>query len=118
RREVVEPRVFLLEEQLHGAGGPIALLPDDQLGEPLETLAGLGVGGAVVELLAVDEAHDVGVLLDGARLPEVGELRPPVLTAALRRRALERIASGVSMAESSIQIGAVPSRPAARASLG
>src|SRR2546428_2231498 len=30
---------------------------------------------SVVELLAVDEADDVGVLLDRARLPQVGELR-------------------------------------------
>src|SRR2546430_4359121 len=87
RREVVEPRVFFLEEQLHGAGGPVALLPDDQLRDAFEAFAGLGVGGAVVELLAVDEADDVGVLLDGARLPEVGELGTPVLAAALLRGA-------------------------------
>src|SRR5256885_3279359 len=87
RREVVEPRVFLLEEQLHGAGGPVALLPDDELRQALEALVGLGVGGAVVELLTIDEADHVGVLLDGARLPQVGELRPAVLAAALLRRA-------------------------------
>src|SRR5437016_13854114 len=87
RREVVEPRVFLLEEQLHGARRPVALLPDDQLRDALEALVGLGVGGAVVELLAIDEADHVGVLLDGARLPQVGELRPPVLAAALLWRA-------------------------------
>src|SRR6266516_1309189 len=68
RREVVEPRVFLLEEQLHGAGGPVALLPDDELRQALEALVGLGVGWAVVELLTIDEADHVGVLLDGARL--------------------------------------------------
>src|SRR5437588_872980 len=54
RREVVEPRVFLLEEQLHGAGGPVALLPDDELGHALEALVGPGAGEAVEELLAVD----------------------------------------------------------------
>src|SRR5689334_13006793 len=64
RREVVEPRVFLFEKQLHGASRPVALLSDDQLRQTLEALVGLGVGGAVVELLTVDEADHIGVLLD------------------------------------------------------
>src|ERR1041384_5136409 len=87
RREVVEPRVFLLEEQPHRAGGPVALLADDQLRLTLDALVGLGVGGAVVELLAVNEAAHVGVLLDGPRPTQVGELRPPVLAAPLLRGA-------------------------------
>src|SRR3989441_4243837 len=36
RRVIVEPRVLLLEEQLHGARGAVALLADDQLGESLD----------------------------------------------------------------------------------
>src|SRR5437660_4518783 len=64
RREVVEPRVFLLDKQLHGASGPVARLSDDQLRQTLESLGRPGVGGAGVELLTVDEADHVGVLLD------------------------------------------------------
>src|SRR5437867_12480925 len=78
RRVVVEARVFLLEEELHGPRGAVALFSDDELCEAFDVVVRLRVGGAVVELLAIDEAHDVGVLLDRARLPQVGELRPAV----------------------------------------
>src|SRR5437773_1813913 len=83
RRVVVEARVFLLEEELHGPRGAVALFSDDELCEAFDVVVRLRVGGAVVELLAIDEAHDVGVLLDRARLPQVGELRPAVLAAPL-----------------------------------
>src|SRR5213592_3815746 len=83
RRVVVEARVFLLEEELHGPRGAVALFSDDELCEAFDVVVRLRVGGAVVELLAIDEAHDVGVLLDRARLPQVGELRPPVIAAPL-----------------------------------
>src|SRR6266568_4938422 len=89
RGVVVEARVFLLEVQLHGARRPVALLAHDHLGEAFDALVGFGIHRAVVELLTVDEAHHVGILLDRARFPEVGELRPPVLAAALLRRARE-----------------------------
>src|SRR6266571_2293109 len=85
-RVVVEAGVFLFEVQLDRPGGTVALLADDHLGLPLDAVAGLGVAGAVVELLPVDEAHDVRVLLDGARLAQVGELGAAVLAAALLRR--------------------------------
>src|SRR6266568_174834 len=84
---VVEPRVFLLEMQLDRAGRTVALLPDDDLGDPFDALVALRVHRAVVELLAVNETHHVGVLLDRARLPQVGELRPAVLAAPLLRGA-------------------------------
>src|SRR5437773_3815612 len=87
RGVVVEAGVFLLKEQLHGAGGPVALLADDQVGQSLEAVVGLGVDRPVVELLPIDEADDVGVLLDGAGFPQVRQLRPPMLAAALLRRA-------------------------------
>src|SRR2546422_1098458 len=45
---VVEPRVFLFEEQLDGPGGTVALLAHDQLRDPLDALVRLGVGRAVV----------------------------------------------------------------------
>ena len=44
------------------------------------------LGGEII-ILAVDEEHDVGVLLDRARFPEVRQLRPLVL--ALLDRAAE-----------------------------
>src|SRR5439155_957510 len=83
---VVEASEFLLEVELHGAGRPVALLPDDELRHTLDVVAVLVVG-PVVELLAVNEPHDVGVLLDGTRFAQIGELRPAVLAAALLRRA-------------------------------
>ena len=55
------------------------MLREDHLGEPLR----LGLL-AVVVLVAVDEGDEVGVLLDRARLAQVGEDR------ALVRAALDR----------------------------
>src|SRR6266446_688906 len=89
RRVVVEASVFLLEEQLHGACGTVALLAHGQLRKSFDALVRLRVYRTVVELLPVDEADDVGVLLDRARLAQVGELRAPVLAAALLRGARE-----------------------------
>src|SRR6266566_9069974 len=63
RGVIVEPRVLLLEMQLHRPRRAIALLPDDHFGEALDALVGLGVDRPVVELLPVDEADHVGVLL-------------------------------------------------------
>src|SRR6266576_5577289 len=85
RRVVVEAGEFLLEIELRGSGRPAALLAHDHFGDALDALVGLGVDRAVVELLAIDEAHDIRVLLDGARFAQVGELWPAVLTAALLR---------------------------------
>src|SRR6266705_2585203 len=86
RRVVVEAGVLLLEKQLHGPGGPVALLPDGQLRQPLDAFVGLRIHRTVVELLAIDEADDIGVLLDRPGLSQVGELRAPVLAPALLRR--------------------------------
>ncbi len=75
-REILEPRVLLEEREPHGARRPVALLADDDLGHAL----GLGLALAVdaVHLLAEDEEHDVGVLLERAGLAQVGELRPMI----------------------------------------
>src|SRR6266542_3592334 len=83
---VVEAGEFLLEVQLHRPRRAIALLSDDHFGEALDALVRLGVDRPVVELLPVDEADDIGVLLDGARLAEVGKLRAAMLPAALLER--------------------------------
>src|SRR5436190_21487795 len=76
--EVLEARVLLDEGKLHHAGGAVALLADDDLGHPAVLLGGL------VLLLAVDEHHDVRVLLQPAGFPKVRQLWP-LLGARLRR---------------------------------
>ena len=68
-----EAREAVHEGEGDHAGGPVAVLGDDDLGR-----APLGRFG-VVDLVAVDEQHDIGVLLDRARLPQVGEHGPLVL---------------------------------------
>ena len=64
--------MFFRKVSLTRPGGAVAVLGDDQLGD-----AGLVVG--VVVLGAVEEEDDVGVLLDGARLAEVGHPGAAVL---------------------------------------
>src|ERR1700704_4309952 len=87
-----------LELQLDLAGGAMALLGDDQLGELVDSLhvalpllvalenlgivafdRALGLVRRDIIFLTVDEEDDVGVLLDRARFPEVRKLRPLVL---------------------------------------
>src|SRR5438552_9988441 len=75
--EVLEARELLQEGELDRARGAVALLADDDLRQ-----AAVLVGGLVL-LLPVDEHHDVRVLLQAARLPQVRELRP-LLRARLR----------------------------------
>src|SRR6185437_15082386 len=72
------------ERDLEVAGRPVAVLGDDHLGDALVAVVGLV---AVVVLLPVEEHHEVGVLLDRARLAQVGEHRPLVVT--LLGRAVE-----------------------------
>src|SRR5690349_12047264 len=89
RREVVEPGEFFSEDELRHPRRAVALLSDDYFGEALDTLVRFGVDRPVVKLLAIDEAHDIGVLLDRAGLAQIRQLRPPVLAATLLRRARE-----------------------------
>src|SRR5579884_781096 len=65
--EVVERRELAPEGELDGVRRPVALLGDDDLRDVLL------VAVLVVDLVAVDERDHVGVLLDGARLAQVGE---------------------------------------------
>src|SRR3954453_19862033 len=74
RRQVGELGVALLERELLDAGGAAAVLREEQLGDA----GGVGLFRVVV-LVAVDEHHQVGVLLDRARLAQVGEDRPLVM---------------------------------------
>ena len=63
--------------ELHGAGLAVAVLGDDALGQVVVLVA------VVVVVVPVEEHDDVGVLLDGARLTQVGE-HGPLVGAALR----------------------------------
>src|SRR4051794_36969100 len=60
--EILEARVFLDEGELRGAGRPVALLADDDLGDPFVLLIDLAVLIAIL-LRAIDEHHHVGILL-------------------------------------------------------
>src|SRR6056297_1049212 len=60
------------ERELDDAGGTVAVLGDDQFGDALVRAV------VVVDLVTVDEADEVRVLLDRAALTQVGELRPLV----------------------------------------
>src|SRR5574341_1003884 len=80
---VVEPGVLLVEGQLDGAGGPVAVLGQMDFRHPLlRALVAVLKGG--VHLRPVNENHQVGVLLDGAGIPQVGEQGPPVATPLFR----------------------------------
>src|SRR5690242_12164614 len=81
-RVALEAGVLLVEEQIHQPRRAVALLANDHLGLALERIAVL-VRRTVVELLAVQEHDQVGVLLDGARLAEVRQLRALVVARAL-----------------------------------
>src|SRR6195952_5744340 len=66
---VDEARVVALEADGDVAGGAVAVLGPDDVG-----LAGAG-GLLLVDVLAVQQHHDVGVLLDRARLAQVAHHR-------------------------------------------
>ncbi len=74
-------RVFE-ESETHFSSRAIALLGNDELGATLK----LGIV-RFVHFLAENEGNHVCVLLDRAGLPQVGELRAMVSTAAFRRAA-------------------------------
>src|SRR5687767_3985599 len=76
--QVLEAREFLDEGEADGAGGPVALLPDDELRD-----AAVLVGGFVL-FLPEDEDDDVRVLLEPAAFTKIAELRA-LLGARFRR---------------------------------
>src|SRR6266481_3253154 len=67
----LEAREAAAKYEADGVGGAVALLGYAELG----FFALFGRGAGFEEVRAVDEHDDVGVLLDGAGLAEVGELR-------------------------------------------
>ena len=71
--EVGEAGVILKKAELHVVGGTVSLLGDDDGG------LALFIGFPVVVILAVEKRDQIGVLLDGARLAKVGEIRAPSL---------------------------------------
>src|SRR5688500_8600634 len=68
RGDRVEASVRLPELERNLPDRPVAMLRDLRLDE-------LYLGVRVLLAVAVEEDHDVGVLLDAARLPKVGESR-------------------------------------------
>src|SRR6187401_425977 len=75
-RSVLKAHHPWVESEADGPNGPRPLLPDNQL-------CILRTNHLVVHMLPVHEGHDIGVLLNGPRLPEVthhGPLVLPVLT--------------------------------------
>ena len=68
--------------QLDAADRAVALFGDDDFGEAFE----VGIV-FLVDLFAEDEGDDVGVLFDGARLAQIGELQPMVSAPAFRSAA-------------------------------
>src|SRR6516164_5292808 len=76
-RAVFEAGTRMQKRQLDQSGGAVTLLGDDDFGEAFE----VGII-FLVDLFAEDEGDDVGVLLDGARLAQIGELRSMVSTTA------------------------------------
>ena len=63
---VLEAGILAHEVQVDGVGGTAAVLGDDELGQAADVVA-LGVlTRAGIVLGAVDEANDVGILLDSA----------------------------------------------------
>src|SRR5260221_12365218 len=83
-REILEARELANERKLHDAGRPVALLADNQLGDAFGVGRRLALVG--IEILAIDEDHDVGILLEGTRFAQVRELWP-VIGPGLRRAA-------------------------------
>src|SRR5581483_8455668 len=80
---VLEARVLAEESELHRADGPVSLLADDDLGDALLRRV------RIVDLVAVDEEDEVGVLLDRARLAQVRHHRAlvrPLLEPAVELR--------------------------------
>src|SRR6185295_7666652 len=76
--EVAEAGGLAEEDERHAAGLAVPVLGDDQLGETL--LVGVV---RIVDLVAIDEPDEVGVLLDGSALTKIRKLRPVVVAAPL-----------------------------------
>ena len=73
---VLEAGIFAHEVQFDGVGGTAAVFGNDELGDALDIVA-LGVlAGTGILFGTVDKADDIGILLDGARLTQVAQLRP------------------------------------------
>ena len=91
--EIGEARYCGVELQFDGAGRAVALFADDDLrlalhaftfGQPFGEFFPVrlrGLAHLVIIFLAEHEQHDVGILLDRARLAQVGKLRTFIIAA-------------------------------------
>src|SRR6266403_540673 len=84
--EIAELGVLSVELEPERAGRTVALLGDDQLGEPAVLLL------RVVHLVAVDERDQVGVLLDRARLAQVAHVGPALVGVELLGERFQAVA--------------------------
>src|SRR5262245_30699949 len=72
--QIREPRLLAQKREPHDTGRPVSLLRENELrGARVRVIR-----VAVVRVFAVDQDHDVGVLLECARLAEVRKLRTMV----------------------------------------
>src|SRR6202050_3331430 len=74
--EILEAGLLLEKPEPHGADRAVALLADDDLGHALDVRLRLAV--VRIHLFAEDEEHHIRVLLEGAGLTQVGQLRPMI----------------------------------------
>ena len=74
--KVLESGVLLQKRQAHRSSGAVALFADDELGHAFDV--GIALALLPVHFFAEDEEHDIGVLLERARLAQVRELRPVI----------------------------------------
>src|ERR1700682_3061071 len=79
-REVLEPRVLVDEGEVRGPDGPVALLADDQLRDPLHVLLVL-----LVDLFPEDEEDGVIILLVRSELVRDDATREPRCRAGNRQ---------------------------------
>src|SRR4029450_995092 len=76
---VLEARARVDEGQIHGSCRAVALFADDEL-----RLAAILVAG-VVDFGAIEEQHEIAVLLDRSRFAQIGQHRALVAAARLDR---------------------------------
>src|SRR5262245_3975149 len=79
-RQIGEARLLAKEREFDDAGGAIALLRENQFGGACVRAVGI----SIVDVVAVNEDDDVGILLERSRLAQIGQLWPVVGRASCR----------------------------------
>src|ERR1700760_665182 len=79
-RAILETRELTEETQRHVADGSVALLGNDQIGEPTQVFA-----IPFVNFLAENEGDQISILFDGSRIAQIAQLRFVIADASFRR---------------------------------